>query len=237
MIFKKEGTKHMHRMHNEPKIKNGPETRGRTIHWATHYDLFSRFMGMGADHPNSRMVIDLAKVKAGDRVLDVGCGTGSLTLTAKSSAGPNGQVYGIDAAPEMIDAAKKKAAQAGLEVIFEVGLIEALDFPEASFDVVISRLAIHHLPDDLKEKGFAEILRVLKSGGRLLIADFNPPSNPLLRHLTAALVGPHMMQTDVWSLPGILEKAGFVEVQSGPTRSSFLGYVSGKKAGLISEVV
>ncbi len=220
----------MHRIHNEPKIKNGPETRGRTIHWATHYDLFSGLLGMGANRPNSRMVIELAKVKAGDRVLDVGCGTGSLTLTAKSYAGPSGQVYGIDAAPEMIEAAKNKAMQAGAAVNFEVGLIEALDFPEASFDVVISRLAIHHLPEDLKERGFAEMLRVLKAGGQLLIADFKPPSNPVARHITTALVGSHMMRTDVWNLPRMLESAGFVEVRSGPTRSSFLAYVSGKKA-------
>jgi ubiquinone/menaquinone biosynthesis C-methylase UbiE len=223
--------KDMHRMRNEPKIEGGPETRGITIHWAGHYDLFSGLMGMGANRPNSRMVIELAGIQAGDKVLDVGCGTGSLTLTAKTYAGPEGEAYGIDAAPEMIAAARNKAAQAGMQVNFKVGLMEALDFEAASFDVVISRLAIHHLPDDLKGKGFAEILRVLKPGGRLLIADFKPPSNPLLRHLSRAVIGGHMMQTDIGSLPGMLEAAGFVEVRSGPTRSRFLGYVSGKKAG------
>jgi ubiquinone/menaquinone biosynthesis C-methylase UbiE len=226
-----ERIKNMHRMRNEPKIKGGPETRGITIHWARHYDIFSGLMGMGTNRPNSRMVIELAQVKAGDKVLDVGCGTGSLTLTAKTYAGAEGAVYGIDAAPEMIEAAQKKATQAGMQVNFEVGLIEKLDFEAASFDVVISRLAIHHLPDDLKSRGFAEILRVLKPGGRLLIADFKPPSNPLLRHLSQAVIGGHMMQSDIGDLPRMLVEAGFVEVHSGPTRSSFLGYVSGKKAG------
>lgn len=221
----------MHRMHNEPRIKNGPETTGRTIHWASQYDLFSGLFGMGANRPNSRMVIELANVKPGDSVLDVACGTGSLTLTAQSYAGPSGKVYGIDAAPEMIEVAKKKASRSGRAVVFDVGLIEKLDFPEATFDVVISRLAIHHLPDDLKRAGFAEILRVLKPGGRLLIADFNPPTNPVLNHILSALVGPHMMQTNVSSLPAMLESAGFVEVTSGPTRSSFLAFVSGKKPG------
>jgi SAM-dependent methyltransferase len=88
---------------------------------------------------------------------------------------------------------------------------------------------MHHLPDDLKRRGLAEVLRVLKPGGKFLIADFNPPSNPVLNHIATALVGSHMMLTNVWSLPPMLASAGFVEVTSGPTRSSFLAFVSGKK--------
>jgi ubiquinone/menaquinone biosynthesis C-methylase UbiE len=99
------------------------------------------------------------------------------------------------------------------------------------FDVVISRLAIHHLPDDLKHQGFAEILRVLKPGGHLLIADFNPPANPVLSHITTALVGAHMMKTNTRDLPAMLASAGFVGITSGPTRSLFLAYVSGSKPG------
>jgi demethylmenaquinone methyltransferase/2-methoxy-6-polyprenyl-1,4-benzoquinol methylase/phosphoethanolamine N-methyltransferase len=186
-------------------------------------------MAMGVNRPNSRMVIELAKVRPGDKVLDVGCGTGSLTLTAKTYAGASGAVHGIDAGPGMIDIARKKAKQSGLDVVFDVGLIEKIPFPDAAFDVVISRLAIHHLPDDLKGRGFFEILRVLKPGGHLLVADFNPPTNPLLSHLTSAILGHQMMQTDVWSISPMLSQAGFVEVCSGPTRSPFLAFVSGKK--------
>jgi ubiquinone/menaquinone biosynthesis C-methylase UbiE len=219
----------MHRMHNEPKMENGPETTGLTLHWAPQYDIFSGLMGMGMNRPNSRMVIELAKVKPGDKVLDVGCGTGSLTLTAKIFAGANGAVYGIDSSPEMIDVARKKAKQAGSDIVFDVALIEKIPFPDATFDVVVSRLVIHHLPDDLKRKGFAEIFRVLKPGGHFLVADFKPPTNPVLNHVTSALVGRHMMQTDVNIIPPLFPAAGFVEVISGPTRSAFLAYVSGKK--------
>ena len=221
----------MHRLRNEPSMQGGPVTAGRTLHWAGQYDLFSRLMGMGANARNSRMVIELASVKPGDRVLDVACGTGNLTLTAQTYAGPTGKVYGIDASPEMIEVAKKKAARLGTGVIFQVGLAEKLDFPDATFDVVISRLAIHHLPDDLKRLAFAEILRVLKPGGRVLIADFVQPTNHIMGHFTSMLVGSHMMQTSTWSLPPMLEDAGFAEVTSGPTRSGFLAFVSGKKAG------
>ena len=142
----------MHRMHNEPKTKDGPQTTGATIHWATEYDLFTSLL-LGVNRPNSRMVIELAKVKPGDRVLDVGCGTGNLTLTAKTTAGVNGAVYGIDAAPEMIDVARKKAGRANLDVNFEIGLIEKIPFPDATFEVVVSRLVIHHLPQRSETPG------------------------------------------------------------------------------------
>lgn len=220
----------MHKMRNEPRIQGGPETTGSTIHWASHYDTVTSLLGMGVNRPNSRMVIELAQVKPGDSVLDVACGTGNLTMTAQAYAGPTGKVHGIDASPEMIEAAKKKAARAGSPVMFDIGLAEKLAFPDATFHVVISRLAIHHLPDDLKRKAFAEILRVLKPGGHLLIADFDPPKNPILAHITSAFVGGHMMQTTVWDLPALLKEAGFVDVTSGRTRSLFLAFVSGRKA-------
>ena len=219
----------MHRMRNEPRLKNGPETAGRTLHWAGEYDIFTRLMGFGTNARNSRMVIELANVKPGESVLDVACGTGNLTLTARTYAGASGKVHGIDASPEMIEAARKKAAAAGTGVVFDVGLAEKLAFPDGSFDVVISRLAMHHLPDEVKRAALAEMLRVLKPGGRVLIADFVQPTSHWKSHIMSALVGPNMVQTSAWSLPPMLTSAGFVEVASGPTRSSFLGYVSGKK--------
>ena len=92
----------MHRMHNVPKTHGGPETAGATIHWASRYVLFTSLLGLGLNRSNSRMVVEMAKIKPGDKVLDVGCGTGSLTLTAKTYAGASGAVHGVDASPEMI---------------------------------------------------------------------------------------------------------------------------------------
>src|SRR5512143_2645555 len=121
----------MHRMRNEPRIKNGPETAGRTLHWAGEYDIFSRLMGFGINARNSRTVVELAGIRPGESVLDVACGTGNLTLTAKTYAGPGGRVHGIDASPEMIAVARKKAEQSGNAVVFDVGLAEKLAFPDA----------------------------------------------------------------------------------------------------------
>lgn len=220
----------MHSMHNNPKTRSGPETTGATLHKASQYDIHTSLMGLGVNRSNSRMIIEMAKIKLGDKVLDVGCGSGNLTLTAKSYVGKPGSAYGIDAAPEMIEVAKKKASRLGQEAVFEVGLIEQLPYLDATFDVVISRLVIHHLPDDLKRRGFAEIFRVLKPGGLVFLADFKPPTNPILAHVASALVGHQMMmQSNVNIIPPMLIETGFVDVASGPTRSAFLSFASGKK--------
>ncbi len=220
----------MHRMHNDSKTMSGPETAGAIIHWTSQYDIFSSLMGLGVNGANSRMVVEMAKIKSGDKVLDVGCGTGDLTLTAKKYAGASGSAYGIDPSPEGIAIARNKARRSGFEAVFEVGLIEKIAYPDATFDVVISRLVIHHLPDDLKRRGFAEIFRVLKPGGLVFVAEFKPPANPLLSHVALALVGHRMMaQSNVRVIPPMLTEAGFVDVASGPTRSAFLAFVSGNK--------
>jgi ubiquinone/menaquinone biosynthesis C-methylase UbiE len=220
----------MHRMHNDPKTRSGPETTGAIIHWTSQYDIFAGLMGLGVNGANSRMIVEMAKIKPGDKVLDVGCGTGDLTLTAKKYAGASGSAYGIDASPQGIDLARKKAKRSGSAAVFEVGLIEKIAYPDATFDVVISRLVIHHLPDDLKRQGFKEIFRVLKPGGLVFLADFKPPTNPILAHVASALVGHRMMmQSNVSSIPPMLMEAGFIVVASGPTRSALLAFVSGKK--------
>jgi ubiquinone/menaquinone biosynthesis C-methylase UbiE len=219
----------MHRMHIDPQTRRGPETTGATIHRAFQYDILAGLFGLGVNRPSSRMIIELAKIKPGDRVLDVGCGTGNLTLTAERYAGVSGSVYGIDASPEMIEVARKKAKRSGSKVVFEVGLIEKIPYSDANFDVVIIRLMVHHLPDDLKRQGFAEVFRVLKPGGLVFLADFVPPANHILAHIASALVGHRMMQNNVRDIPPMLMDTGFIDVDYGPTRSSFLAFVGGKK--------
>ena len=219
----------MHTSHHDPKTGAGPETTGATLHWVSKYDIVAGLMGLGANRPNSRMIVEMAGISAGDKVLDVGCGTGSLTLTAQRYAGASGSVHGIDASPEMIEIARRKANRGGSQAAFEVGLIEKIAYPDATFDVVISRLVIHHLPDDLKRLGLAEMYRVLKPGGLLFLADFDPPENPILARIATTLVGHGMMQSNMRGIPPMLAQAGFVEVAYGPTRSQLLAFTSGKR--------
>jgi SAM-dependent methyltransferase len=127
---------------------------------------------LGREGAFREKVIDLARVKPGESILDVGCGTGTLAITAKRAVGPTGKVFGIDASPEMLERAGTKARKAGVDIVFKNESIDELSFPDAQFDVVLSTLMLHHLPRKLREHCSREMCRVLKPGGRVLVGDF-----------------------------------------------------------------
>jgi ubiquinone/menaquinone biosynthesis C-methylase UbiE len=171
--------------------------------------------------------VDLARIQPGERVLEVGCGTGDVALAAREPAGASGAVYGIDASPEMIAVARAKAARLGAAVDFQVGLIEALAFPDASLDVVLSSLMMHHLPEDLKRAGLAEIARVLKPGGRLLIVDIKRPTDRLDHILNRVLLHGGL-RVGVQDLAPMLRATGFTGIEEGATGFRLLGFVRGQ---------
>ena len=213
-----------------------PTTRGLTIPWASFHDTAIWLLSLGKGQAIRKATVELAQIKLGDRVLDVGCGTGDLTLAAKALAGPSGEVYGTDASPEMIDLAQRKAARAGVDVIFQFDLIENMTFPDNQFDVVLSSLMMHHLPDDLKREGLAEIYRVLKLGGRLLIVDMESSSSgsvgQRLSDLMIQLHGGHtVMQNNVKTLIPFVEAAGFTGVETAKINRQ-LSCIAGKKAAV-----
>jgi len=112
----------------------------------------------------------LGRLEPGERVLDVGSGAGMDSLIAALQVGREGSVTGIDMTPEMIEKARRGAAELGLDnVTFVSGEAEDLPFGDASFDVVISNGVIDLIPD--KDAVFGSIFRVLAPGGRIQIAD------------------------------------------------------------------
>jgi ubiquinone/menaquinone biosynthesis C-methylase UbiE len=127
----------------------------------------------------------------------------------------------------MLAVARDKAARIGAVVDFQVGVIEALAFPNASVDVVLSSLMMHHLPDDVKRRGLAEIARVLKPGGRLLIVDFKRPTTHWARILNT-LIFHGTLRAGVHDLPALLHEVGFTQVQIGDLRINRLGFVRGQ---------
>jgi ubiquinone/menaquinone biosynthesis C-methylase UbiE len=187
------------------------QTEGALIRWAPYYDFTVNMIALGHARMLRKMTVDNALVKPGDTILDVGCGTGEVALLAKTRA-KEGKVYGIDPAPEMIAVARKKAARKKLDIDFRVGVIEALPFPDASIDVVTSSLMMHHLPDDLKIRGLREIYRVLKPGGRLLIADFMRPTGSFVNHLFIAFTQHRGLKNGVEDLQKHLNEAGFTQI-------------------------
>ncbi len=202
------------------------QTEGRTLRQAWFYDFFAKVMSLGHDGALRQETVTRAGVQPGHQVLDVGCGTGALTLVAARQAGA-GQVTGIDASPEMIQVSTRKAARAGAGVTFRTGLIERLAFPAQSFDVVLSSLMMHHLTDDLRRRGLLEIRRVLKPGGRVFIVDFNSGGGVGLHGIVARLGhGGHGAEPQ--DLPGLLTEAGFVDVTSGPMGLRGVGFAAGQ---------
>jgi arsenite methyltransferase len=112
----------------------------------------------------------LGSLSIGEDVLDVGCGAGMDTLIAAQMVGPTGSVTGIDMTPEMTAKARQSVAETGLGTVTIVeGSAERLPFADASFDVVISNGVIDLIPD--KDAVFSEIVRVLRPGGRIKLAD------------------------------------------------------------------
>ena len=200
-------------------IDQTPETKGNVLHWAGPYDAMTNLILQ----PSQKSIGLLAEVRAGDRVLDVGCGSGRLTMAAQGWAGADGQAVGLDPSPEMIAVARKNAARAGFKTTFELGVVESLPFPDGSFDVVLNRLMLHHLPGDLKLRGLAEMRRVLKPGGLCLVVDFEPPKSGLLRMIVVNHMTP-MANVDVREYVPLLKDAGFIDIQTGPTSSKLLSY-------------
>jgi ubiquinone/menaquinone biosynthesis C-methylase UbiE len=157
---------------------------GSVIHWAARYDLLLTVITLGRERRFRERLLALARVAPGEAVLDIGCGTGSLAIAAKRAARASAAVHGIDAAPEMIARARRKAAKAGVDVAFETALAQSLPFPDGQFDVVLSTVMLHHLPRAARPKAIGEARRVLKPGGRLLVVDFGGSGgHGLLAHL------------------------------------------------------
>jgi ubiquinone/menaquinone biosynthesis C-methylase UbiE len=145
---------------------------GLRLRAPARYDLVVWLLTLGRPRRFRERMLRPAELQAGERVLDVSCGTGSLALLAKEQVGAEGQVHGVDASEEMIAYARRKASRAGLDVAFDAAPAQQIPFGDASFDVVLNTLALHHLPRPSRYEAFEEMRRVLKPSGRALIVDF-----------------------------------------------------------------
>jgi SAM-dependent methyltransferase len=156
-------------------------------------------------------LVEQAAPEPGQRVLDVGCGTGTLALLVESTQ-PGVEVIGLDADPEILERARGKAEAAGAGVRFDRGLSTELPYEDGSFDLVLSTLFFHHLTGADKRRTASEIARVLRPRGELHVADYGRPQDPLMRVLfgSVRLVDGLEQTRDnaAGALPRIFEQGG-----------------------------
>ena len=203
---------------------SAPETQGSTIRWARWYDATSWLLSFGRAGAIRKEIVRIANPQAGESVLDVGCGTGTLAIMMKKYAGGDLDVTGIDAATEMVDVARKKAGKARQEIRFEPAVIEALPFADAQFDLATSTYMLHHLPEDVKSAGLREVRRVLRPGGRFLAVDFAASGGGIVGHLLSTFGHAHAAHSFA-ELEGMLSDAGFTNVREVPTKRKQLMFV------------
>lgn len=123
-------------------------------------------------------LLDQAQIASGETVLDLGCGTGTLAISLKQRDA-RAAVTGLDADPEVLSRARRKAAEADVQLDFVEGLSTRLPFPDDHFDVVLSTLFFHHLTLEDKQRSLREVRRVLAPRGRLHVVDYGKPGGPL----------------------------------------------------------
>jgi ubiquinone/menaquinone biosynthesis C-methylase UbiE len=207
-------TRHRHREADKASAK---ETKGLILNGGWRHDLmewfFDTFWFRGQMRELRLRTATLARMQPGDAVLDVGCGTGTLAMEVARRVGRAGRVAGVDPGTEQIARARAIAARRNVPIEFQIGVIEQLAFPDQTFDVVLSTLMMHHLPGDLKRQGLAEIARVLKPGGRLVIADFKRKQE---RQGQAARF--HAGGSSMQDLAALVKDAGFSEVETEEMR-------------------
>ncbi len=206
-------------------------TTGKMIRGAHSYDLHVALMTLGRGRALRDRTIASAAIAPGDHVLDIGCGTGEVAMRTKARTGSAGSVAGIDPDPAMIAVARQKASRAELDVDFRVAAVESLPFADATFDVVVSSLMMHHLPADLKPRALAEVRRVLKPGGRLMVIDFQRPASRLGRLAPVWLLHRSSADHGLWELPPLLRAAGFDAIESRDTKVAYLGCVHARVDG------
>jgi ubiquinone/menaquinone biosynthesis C-methylase UbiE len=199
-----------------------PTTSSIVIHGSRAYDLFFGRLIRTTDAE----LLWHAGVAPGDHLLDVGTGPGYLALAASRLVGPDGVAVGIDASPEMIDRARTLAARKDSQASYLVATAESLPFADGSFDVVVSRLVLHHLPVGVRDLALAEMMRVLKPGGRLVIVDLASPAAKSAHHLVAAFMGNR--PSGRATLGAEVSQAGFTQLASGRLLHGMLAGVSAR---------
>lgn len=193
------------------------------------YDPLMRVL-MREDEFKGRLVRN-ANIQAGHHVLDLGCGTATLTLMVKK-AHPQAEVVGVDGDDKILAIANEKVKRAGLNVTLDKALAYDLPYQNGSFDRVLSSLVIHHLTTENKERAFAEIRRVLRKPGELHVVDFGLPISTYARVVSRFLSRIEPLGDNIQGrLPEMMRKAGLTAVRTAGHFATVFGTLVYYRAG------
>ncbi len=187
------------------------------------YDPLVRLLGIASAR---RQLIEQAALEPGHRVLDLGCGTGSL-VALLGRLHPDVEITGLDPDPKALARARRKLDRAGLGVALDEGFADDLPYADASFDRVLSSFVFHHLPSEAKPQALREVRRVLRPGGALHLLDFGGEGvhreGLLARSLHAA---DPLRENFEGRIPALMIEAGFREARECAHRRTLFGRIA-----------
>jgi cyclopropane fatty-acyl-phospholipid synthase-like methyltransferase len=215
-------------MRTEPAKDPSPYIPALGVDWLTRfYDPVLRLTLR--EEKFKRLLIAQARIGPGQQVLDLGCGTATLTIMVKEHC-PGAHVVGLDGDPKVLAIARQKVAAAGVDVELHEGMAFAPPFTPASFDRVVSSLVFHHLTTDNKRRTLVAIRTLLRPGGELHVADWGRPHNVLMRvaALGIRLLDGHETTADNLNgrLVALMEEAGFLEARETHQEMTMFGTLS-----------
>lgn len=208
-----------------PASEHGKYVPALRYRWLTRY--YDAVVGITTREQTFKSaLVAQARLKSGHRVLDVACGTGTLSIWAKQES-PQSEVVAVDGDPEILAIARRKAHRADTTIEFDTALSYDLPYPDAHFDRVLSSLFFHHLSLDDKLRTAREVYRVLKPGGQLHVADWGRAESWVMRGLfvfVQILDGFANTQDNVsGKLVGVFEEARLANVTEHQTFRTMFG--------------
>jgi ubiquinone/menaquinone biosynthesis C-methylase UbiE len=211
-------------MRSEEGTDQSPEAQSLLLHKPEQFDFLARICTLGRETKLREWTLNLGELQMGNAVLDVGCGTGTLLLTAAERIGRSGSLYGIEPSQEMAAYARKKAETKGVPVEIVERSADNLPFPPTSFDVIYSTLVFHHLPGSMQARAIREMRRVLRPGGRVVIVDWQKPTSfakallsPMFLVYLLHSFRPSGSRLDATGIAQLMRELGFKDIG----RSSF----------------
>ena len=202
--------------------------------WANIYDIVNYFVFMifGGGNNLRNEIVGMAKLREAKSVLDIGCGTGNLSLEIVRRLPAGGHVIGIDAGEKMVALAKNKLQEKQMPIQFLRVSAENVPFKDEVFDCVFNVFLLHHLPMELKRAAFNEMYRVLKKGGELVTVDVDKPSTLLGKLIDLSRYHVKEIRDNMKvPLELLLTEAGFKNIKVLKKKWGIFSYIRAVKTG------